>query len=166
MSCRPKGKLLEGYLFRPKMFFWKKFPYNQVFYDRKWWVYKIDNWFKNANMFKSFLVDINNPCKQWKFWMTAKWQGSSRRLAKLWHCTAAIGLFCRWGKIDSRLLNFCQSHATNPIVWNGKMWLRKIQTTCCNILPRKNSPAPAVDLIEPSQINLWQPVWTSIPVGC
>ena len=24
-------------------------------------IYKIDNWFKNANMFKSFLVDINNP---------------------------------------------------------------------------------------------------------
>ena len=28
----------------------------QVFYDRKWWIYKIDNWFKNANM-----VDNNNP---------------------------------------------------------------------------------------------------------
>ena len=33
------------------------------------------------------------------------------------------------GKIESKLLKPCQSHAT-PHVWNVKMWLGKIQTTC------------------------------------
>jgi len=47
------------FIFFDKNFLIRK--YFQVFYDRKWWIYKIDNWFKNANMFKSFLVDINNP---------------------------------------------------------------------------------------------------------
>jgi len=36
------------------------------------------------------------------------------------HCGDRItGLFCRGGKIDGRLLKFCQSH--DPTVWNGKM---------------------------------------------
>ena len=30
------------------------------------------------------------------------------------HLTAATGLFCRGGKIESRLLKFCQSHAIPP----------------------------------------------------
>ena len=33
----------------------------------------------------------------------------------------------------------------DPTAWNAKMWLGNIQTTCRNILlPRQNSPAPAV----------------------
>jgi len=45
-----------------------------------------------------------------------------------------------WQQVVKFLPNSC-----DPTVWNGKMWLGKIQTTCYNILPpRQNCPAPAV----------------------
>ena len=50
--------------------------------------------------------------------------------------TAATGLFCRGGKIESRLLCKILLKSCDP----------KIHTTRCNILPRQNSPAPAVEV--------------------
>ena len=57
------------------------------------------------------------------------------------HCSDLIILPGRqnWQQI---IKNLPKSH--EHTVWNGKMWLGKIQTTRCNILPRQNSPAPAV----------------------
>jgi len=42
------------------------------------------------------------------------------------HITAATGLFCRGGKIDSRLLKFCQSYAT-PLSGTAKCDLAKFK---------------------------------------
>ena len=36
--------------------------------------------------------------------------------------TAATGLFCRGGKIESRLLKFSQSHATHCLEWQNVTW--------------------------------------------
>ena len=58
------------------------------------------------------------------------------------HCGDRIILPGRqsWQQVVKILRKSC-----DPTVWNGKMWLGKIQTTCCYILPpRQNSPAPAV----------------------
>jgi len=49
--------------------------------------------------------------------------------------------------------------AHNLTVWNSKMWLGKIQTTCCNILPpRQNSPAPAVKASSAGLTNFFFPL--------
>ena len=63
---------------------------------------------------------------------------------------AATGLFFRGGKIESRLLKIMRPHC---LEWQDVTW-QKSQTTCCNILPRQNSPAPT--LIIASKIQLWR----------
>ena len=58
------------------------------------------------------------------------------------HCGDWVILLGRqnWEQIVKILPKPC-----HPTVWNVKMWLGKIQTICCNILPlRQNSPALAV----------------------
>ena len=61
------------------------------------------------------------------------------------HCGDRIILPGRqnWEQIVKILPKSC-----DPTVWNGKMWLGKIQTICYNILPpHQSSPAPAVSLL-------------------
>jgi hypothetical protein len=52
--------------------------------------------------------------------------------------TAVTGLFSRGGKIESRLLNFCQSHVT-PL--SGMAKFKQPTVTFC-LLVKINSPAP------------------------
>ena len=69
-------------------------------------------------------------------------QPKKGKLWNYWHCGGRIILPQRqnWWQVVKILPKSC-----DPTVWNGKMWLGKIQTTCCNILPpRQNNPAPAV----------------------
>ena len=54
-------------------------------------------------------IDMKRPDEYYQIWPIF---GDSA-LGKLDYNTAATGLFCRGGKIESRLLIFCQSHATS-----------------------------------------------------
>ena len=80
--------------------------------------------------------------KSWVSQNYANGSNAARVDASNWHCGDQIILAGRqnWKQIVKNLPKSC-----DPTVWNGKVWLGKIQTTYRNILPpHQNSLAPAV----------------------